>query len=292
VLPVLGQTRVADLTHEHFERWLRWASGRRRKAKQPSKESKPTVPSPEQVRELLRRRRATLNRVISDLKACLNYAHATRKVASKEAWSRLQKYRSVDSARMRWLTIEEAQRLQNASATDLRPLVRSALLTGCRAGELLALRVADYDSRSRTLLIADSKSGRPRRVPLTDQGVELFEQLVAGRAERDRLFSRSDGSAWYRMAVARAMQTACHAGKIHPAATFHVLRHTYASHLVQAGVPLLFVASALGHSDTRMVERHYGHLAPSQVADMIRAKLPDFGRTSPTNVRRISGSRN
>ena len=38
----------------------------------------------------------------------------------------------------------------------------------------------------------------------------------------------------------------------------------------------MFVASALGHADTRMVEKHYGHLSQSAVADMIRAKLPSF----------------
>ena len=67
------------------------------------------------------------------------------------------------------------------------------------------------------------------------------------------------------------MAEACHVAKISPPATFHTTRHTYASHLVQAGVPLLFVAAALGHRDTRMVEKHYGHLAPSHVADAIRA---------------------
>jgi hypothetical protein len=43
------------------------------------------------------------------------------------------------------------------------------------------------------------------------------------------------------------------------------------------GVPLLVVAKNLGHSDTRMVEKHYGHLAPSYIADAIRAGGPQFG---------------
>jgi hypothetical protein len=44
-----------------------------------------------------------------------------------------------------------------------------------------------------------------------------------------------------------------------------------------AGGPLMVVARNLGHSDTRMVEKHYGHLAPSYVADAIRAAAPKFG---------------
>lgn len=114
-------------------------------------------------------------------------------------------------------------RLQNACAPDFRPLVRAALLTGCRAGELLALRGRDFDPHSNVI----------------------------------------------------------------PAATFHCLRHTYASHLAQQGVPLLFIAAALGHRDARMVEKHYGHLAPSHVAEAIRAALPSFGSELPSKVKRI-----
>ena len=53
----------------------------------------------------------------------------------------------------------------------------------------------------------------------------------------------------------------CKAARISPAASFHVLRHTYASHLVMAGAPLQVVAANLGHADTRMTEKHYAHLA-------------------------------
>jgi hypothetical protein len=43
------------------------------------------------------------------------------------------------------------------------------------------------------------------------------------------------------------------------------------------GMPLMVVAKNLGHRDTRMVELHYGHLAPSYVADEVRAKAPKYG---------------
>jgi integrase len=65
--------------------------------------------------------------------------------------------------------------------------------------------------------------------------------------------------------------------KITPAISFHGLRHSWASLAVMAGVPLMIVSKNLGHSDTKMVEKHYGHLAPSYVADAIRAGAPRFG---------------
>jgi integrase len=288
VSPQLAAKRLSELTAADFESWLLWALKRRRRVKKPPADAEAADVSATELTDRQRRRKSTLNRVINALKACLNHAHTSGKIPSREAWARLKKFRSADSARLRWLTIDEATRLQNASAPDLRPLVRAALLTGCRAGELLSVRAGDFDPRSKTLLIADSKSGKPRQVPLTDDGVALFDDLTAGKEPNETPFTRADGSAWYRMALVRAMRAACTAAKIKPAATFHTLRHTYASHLVQQSVPLLFVASALGHSDTRMVEKHYGHLAPSQVADMIRAKLPSFGEHANGNVRRIA----
>jgi integrase len=297
VLPQLGEKRVAELKPADFEAWLAWALKRRRKARKAKKKdaaeaaTSPPPPTADELADRQRRRKATLNRVINTLKACLNYAHAGGKVPSRDAWSRLKKFRSADSARLRWLTVDEAKRLQNACAPDLRPLVSAGLFTGCRAGELLAMRAGDFDARSSTVLVADSKAGKPRRVPLTDDGVALFESLTAGKLEREAIFTRAEGSAWYRMAMLRAMSEACTGAKISPPATFHTLRHTFASHLVQQGVPLMFVASALGHSDTRMVEKHYSHLAQSDVADMIRAKLPSFSASPATKVSDLRAKR-
>jgi integrase len=53
-------------------------------------------------------------------------------------------------------------------------------------------------------------------------------------------------------------------------------RHAWASHAAMNGVPLLVVAKNLGHGDTRVVEKHYGHLAPSFIADAIRAGAPRY----------------
>jgi integrase len=296
VLPRLGERLIADLKPSDFDTWLAEALKRKRKARKgPTNKAAdgepdpplPTPPTPEELSERQRRRKATLNRVINSFKACLNHAYAAGKVPSRDAWSRLQKFRSADSARLRWLTVDEAKRLQNASAKDLRPLVTAGLLTGCRAGELLAMRAGDFDPRSKTVLVADSKAGKPRHVPLTADGVTLFEDLTAGKIDSEPIFRRADGSAWYRMALMRLMADACKRAKVSPAATFHTLRHTFASHLVQEGVPLIFVADALGHRDARMVEKHYGHFSKSAVADMIRAKLPSFGAVAAGNVRRL-----
>ena len=80
------------------------------------------------------------------------------------------------------------------------------------------------------------------------------------------------------------MMEASKRAKITPAVSFHVLRHTHGSTLAMRGVPMGVIAEQLGHADTRMTEKHYAHLAPSYVADTIRAHFPTLGIGGESNV--------
>jgi integrase len=124
--------------------------------------------------------------------------------------------------------------------------------------------------------IRKSKNGKARHVVLSEQGVTFFRRHVAGGAGAALAFTRADGSAWQKSAQGRPMRAACSAAKLTPQVSFHGLRHTWASLAVMNAVPLLVVAKNLGHTDTRMVEKHYGHLAPSFIVDAIRAGAPKF----------------
>jgi integrase len=83
------------------------------------------------------------------------------------------------------------------------------------------------------------------------------------------------------------MREANERASISPPINFHGLRHTWASHAVMNGMPLMVVAKNLGHSDTRMVEKHYGHLAPSFISDAVRAHAPRFGIPPGNNVKKL-----
>jgi integrase len=286
VLPTLGTRQLSELTTEMIRRWrdglarTTHSRGRRKKGEVPET---PPVDEADQRR----RRQATANRVFNALRACLNYAWRDGKVASDSAWRRVPSFRNVDLPVVRFLTEDEARRLINASDPEFRPLARAALLTGCRYGELVALKAGDFDGENATLAIRQAKGGRPRHVYLTAEGVGLFEELTAGRPADTRIFSHSDGSPWEKSHQHRRMREACERARIVPRVSFHVLRHSYASLLTKAGVPLQVVASALGHSDARMTEKHYAHLAPSHVAQLIRDNLPQFGEV-PRKVRRLT----
>lgn len=205
---------------------------------------------------------------------------------SNDAWNRVKPFRNVEAARIRYLTEGECKRLINAADPDFRRLVRAALYTGCRYGELIRLVTRDFDRSAGTVTIGQSKSGKTRHVYLTDEARRFFDDNTVGRKANDLIFVRDDNEPWGTQHQQRRMQAACETAKIDPPISFHVLRHSYGSLLARKGVPLQVIAHALGHADTRMTERHYAHLQPDYVAVTIRANLPNFG-LEKSNVQRI-----
>ena len=156
--------------------------------------------------------------------------------------------------------------------------------TGARYGELIRAIVSDFNPDAGTLGVPKSKSGKPRQIVITDAGAAFFRQVCAGRAGNELIFRRADGGPWKASQQARPLAEACKRAKIMPPVTVHGCRHTWASHAVMNGVPLMIVAKNLGHRDTLMVERHYGHLAANYVSDVIRAGAPRFDVEEQSNV--------
>jgi integrase len=271
ILPALGGVRVTAITPERLRRWrddVATTAARVRTRKGAEQRHRTSDD---------RARRSSANRTWTILRAALNHAFHEGKIESDIVWRKVKGFRGVDTARVRYLTIAEAKRLINASDPEFRPLVQAALQTGCRYGELAGLTVADFNPDAGTLAIRKSKSGAPRHVVLADEGIALLTVLTAGRTGTDLILRRATGEPWRASNQGRLISEACAQAKINPPISFHGLRHTWASHAVMNGVPLMVVARNLGHADTKMVEKHYGHLAPSYMAEEIRKKAPRFG---------------
>jgi integrase len=209
-------------------------------------------------------------------------------VQSNETWKKLKPFKNVSEPKIRFLSENECTRLLNSCEPDFRVLIRGALLTGARYGELTTLKVGDYSNDNNTIFINQSKSGKPRYIPLNQEGINLFEQLTTGKNPQEPMFTRPDGKQWKKNYQVRPLEAACKTAKITPAINFHILRHTYGSLLAMRGVPLQVIAAVLGHSDTRVTHKHYAHLMPSYIADVIKEHLPDFGKTEKANVTSLS----
>jgi integrase len=275
IRPTLGKIEVAKLKADDLRKWLVGIAKTpaRLRTRKGLKQQYAALDSADAKRA----RKVSANRTLITLKAALNMAWREGKVASNAEWSRVAPFENVNTARARYLKIDEAKRLINACDPDFRLLVQAGLETGARLGELVSLQVHDFNPDTGTLAIRQSKSGKARHVVLTDEGISFFRQLCADRAGGELMLPKAAGGGWLKSHQKRPMADACERAKITPPINFHGLRHSWASLAVMAGVPLMVVAKNLGHRDTRMVEMHYGHLAPSFIADAIRKSAPRFG---------------
>lgn len=276
ILPALEDLEVGSLTTLRLRRWhqgIASSAPLRRTAKgKPRNRGKLNTP------EDRRARQNTANRALAVLKAALNMAYREGKVASDDAWRRVKPFRGVDRPKVRFLEADEVVRLLNGAAEDFRRIVQGALLTGCRYGELCGLQVGGFHAMPTPLVrLEDTKSGKGRVVYLNDEGAAFFEALTAGRAAAEPIFLREDKEPWRRSHQARRMKDASEAAEIDPPASFHDLRHTYASHYLMNGGDLAGLAQQLGHADTRMTTRHYAHLADRWRAEQAQRHVPRFG---------------
>jgi len=193
--------------------------------------------------------------------------------------------------RVDYLTFAEARALVDAQPAGMtRALVVVALRTGLRAGELMALRwehvhAGKLHIREAAALgeVGSPKGGRSRDVPLSQEAREEIESWRRACPARPLVFACVDGR---RMMTKSALRhfifSACVAAgirKVRP----HVLRHTFASHLVMRGVPIAKVQQLLGHTDIRVTMR-YAHLAPEtdSAVDVLDSRPEGHGNPAAT----------
>ena len=270
IRPALGASHIRELTTRAISEFqARLASHPRL-----TRNGRPLTDALTGEREETRARRATANRTMAVLKAALNLAYREGRAATDDAWRRVRPFPNTSAARIRYLTQSQIVELDAHLPSDFRDLFHGALVTGARYQELASLRVADVDLESGTVLFRETKNGKPRHTYLPDEGRRVFSRVTESRTQHEFVFLRANGSRWKQSDQARPMSNGCKRAGISPAVSFHDLRHTFGALLAQRGVPMRVIAEALGHSDTRITEKHYAHLSPSYVAAAIRGAFP------------------
>lgn len=149
-------------------------------------------------------------------------------------------------------------------ADHLRPLVMTSIKTGMRRGEVFNLTWADIDLKNKIITVegATSKSGQTRHIPINKDLLEILTNWKQQTRSQGFVFPGKDGhrldnvdKSW------GGLLTLAKVEGFH----WHDLRHTFASKLVMAGVPLNTIRELLGHSDLASTLR-YAHLAPDSKA--------------------------
>ena len=223
---------------------------------------------------------ATINRELAFLRRVFNVALQRNKVGHtpfRHNGVVVVKLLREDNQRERYLTDDEETRLRAACKRSRYPwllsIVVTALHSGLRRVEMLSLRWRNVDLVTRRLVIrpTNHKSHRRLVIPINDQLHDALSRhrLNSGGATKGPdvlVFTneidepiRSVRTAW-EDAVARAGLVNFH---------FHDLRHTFASRLIEEGVPLLHVSKLLGHS-TILMTRRYSHATEDALLDAVR----------------------
>ncbi len=200
---------------------------------------------------------STVNRLTGCLKHMINKG-VQWEMASEEALKlvRMVKPLEENNRRLRFLTIEECQTLIDCCADHLKPIVTVALHTGMRRGEILGLKWKQVDLNHGFILLDTTKNGERKEIPIDDTLQEMFSEMPHS-IESIHVFTDRDGNPY--KSIKHSFSTALRKAGIHDF-RFHDCRHTFASHLVMAGVDLVSVKDLLGHKSLTMTLR-YAHLA-------------------------------
>lgn len=209
---------------------------------------------------------ATANRKLACLKHMMTKA-VDWNMASEDMLKQVRKVKFVKerNRRLRFLDVEECQRLIGCCSPHLRPIVITALNTGMRRGEILSLKWEQVGLKHGFISLEDTKSGEGREIPINDALKSVFDGIPHS-IESVFVFTGRDGDPYKE--IKRSFSTALRKAAIYNA-TFHSLRHTFASHLVMNGVDLTTVKELLGHKSLNMTLR-YSHLAPEHKTKAVK----------------------
>ena len=226
-----------------------------------------------------KRRPSTCNRYISALSSVLQCA--------LERWGWIddnpcRKIRRLHekNGRTRFLNSQEQELLLEACKIDpvLYDIVVLALLTGARQGELCSLKWSDVSLQEAMLTFRDTKNGETRAVPLSHDGLEILKRRFCDRriGGDDWVFpaEKSSGHVEVSKRFARISKKAGLENF-----RFHDLRHTAASRMAIAGIPILQMQELLGHKSMSMTKR-YSHLRPTELRDVANLLGESFKNSS------------
>lgn len=160
-----------------------------------------------------------------------------------------------------------------------RALITVLWRAGLRCGEALALFPKDLNLDRGTITVLHGKGDKSRVVPLDPDACAVVERWLSEReklgiSRRRALFcvisqptmGEPIQSPYVRELLKRLAAKAGIEKRVHP----HGLRHTYASYLMDRGVPIHYIRRVLGHTSIAITERYCDHLNPAEVVSALR----------------------
>lgn len=171
----------------------------------------------------------------------------------------------------------EKGRIRPGQVVWLKPVILLAVNTGMRIGELCALRWRDV-SFSESMIYCgrgkdfQTKSGHERAVPMTAEARRVLSDLHERRTSEGYILRGVEGGKLNSGYTSKKFKKYVRLAKLPERISFHSLRHTAASWMVQNGAPLPMVQAILGHSDASVTQK-YAHHSPDALKRTMQETL-------------------
>ena len=197
---------------------------------------------------------ATVNRELALLKRMFNLAIAWDLFLGANPVRKVKFFREFNTG-LRVLSPEEEKSLLKYASPYLQDLIRFAVNTGLRIGEIFSLLWSNVDLKRGILIVFSSKTQKIREIPINAEARKVLEAWWLGKKNEIVFYNPETGKPFVDLKAGFAL--ACEKAKIE-GVTWHTLRHTFASRLVNRGVDIVTVKELLGHSSITVTMR-YAH---------------------------------
>ncbi len=130
-------------------------------------------------------------------------------------------------------------------------MIATTYSAGLRVGELIKLKINDIDSSRMLIHIKDSKGKKDRMVPLSEKVLKILREYYKQYHPKYFLFEGQKGNEYSPSSFNKLLKSASKKAKINKHITAHTLRHSYATHLLEAGTDIRIIQKLLGHNSVK-----------------------------------------
>ena len=139
---------------------------------------------------------------------------------------------------------------------------------GLRRSELLNLKPADVDSKRGLLIIRQGKGRKDRVTPISEKIIQMLREYYKMYRPKEWLFEgQTKGEKYSENSLQNVLKQALEKTKIKKPVTLHWLRHSYATHLLEAGTDLRYIQELLGHKSSKTTEI-YTHVSTKSIQNI------------------------
>jgi integrase len=201
---------------------------------------------------------ATINRETAMLSRAFTIAVEELEWLEHKPFLKIKK-EAENNVQEKYLTPDEEKRLIENCPEWLKDLVVFSLHTGLRQHEQLSLTWERVSLSRRTILIQETKSGKPRSIPLNKTALGVLERMAKTRSiKNDLVFFSNCGTKLNNCNLIRAFKRAVEKTGISDF-TWHGLRRTFATRLAHRGLDIYKISRLLGHEDVQTTQKRYAH---------------------------------